>query len=294
MNTHTPKHFVLQLGALISLYVSLTALLLLLFSLINITFPDAAESYYKYDSAQGTARGAIATLIVFFPTYVLLTRLTNQQRRRETAGDYTTLARWMIYLSLLVGGVILLADLVTLIMYFLNGEMTTRLLLKVGALLVVIGAAFSYYLLDIRRYFTTRIARSLYCGLGASVMVTAAIVWGFTTIETPSEVRETRLDEQQVTDLRDIEWRIEEYYRSNERLPETLELAYTVGTAPTAPEDRPSYSYDATGDVTYELCATFATNSARNMPAPRFTENYSWEHEEGEWCFERAVTRNEP
>ena len=294
MDTHTPKYFVLQLGALIGLYTSVTALLLLLFSLINITFPDAAESYYMYESAQSTARGAIATLIVFFPTYLILTRLTNEQRRKQSEGGYTTVARWMIYLSLLIGGGIILGNLVTLILYFLNGEITIRFIFKVTTLFVVIGAAFTYYVLDIRGYFITRVQQSFYCALGALVLVASALVWGFANIETPHEVREGRLDDQQVYDLQDMQWRIEEYYRSEETLPQTIDMIFTVEDVPTAPEGRADYQYTVTGDRTYELCATFAGNSVesantRSSITPRFEANYNWEHEAGEWCFKRTV-----
>jgi hypothetical protein len=48
----------------------------------------------------------------------------------------------LVYLSLLVGGGVLLGDLVAIILAFLNGEITTRFILKAGVLLVVVGAAF--------------------------------------------------------------------------------------------------------------------------------------------------------
>ncbi|MEN9922388.1 MAG: hypothetical protein RL097_665, partial [Candidatus Parcubacteria bacterium] len=39
MENHTAKHFVLQLGSLASLYLSLSFLLVLLFGVINLIFP---------------------------------------------------------------------------------------------------------------------------------------------------------------------------------------------------------------------------------------------------------------
>jgi hypothetical protein len=41
----------------------------------------------------------------------------------------------LVYLSLLVGGGVLLGDLVAVILAFLNGEITTRFILKAGVLL---------------------------------------------------------------------------------------------------------------------------------------------------------------
>ena len=111
METNTARNFALQLGSLIALYVSLSALIAVIFGVINITYPDQAEGYWAYDSAQQGIRFGIAMLLVFFPTYVVLTRTVNQIRRKET-GTYLTLTKWLVYLSLLVGGGILLGDLV--------------------------------------------------------------------------------------------------------------------------------------------------------------------------------------
>jgi uncharacterized membrane-anchored protein YhcB (DUF1043 family) len=298
MNTHTPKHFILQLGALLSLYVSITSLVLLVFSVINLSFPDVAAYWYESESARDIIRGSIATLVVFFPTYLILTRISNQTRRREMNGAYTTLGRWLVYLSLLVAGGVLLADLVTLILYFLNGEITTRFLLKVGALLLIVGAAFHYYLLDIRGYFTTRIQESLYFATGAVVVVIASILFGYSHIEAPSEVREQRIDQNQLTDLQDIQYRIEAHYAQNASLPESIAQAYQGMTTPEAPEGRARYTYEATGERSYELCAEFATESSREETLARgpFPEaaNYDWTHGRGEWCFTREIIEPMP
>lgn len=291
-----PKHFAIQLGALIALYVSITALLVVIFNVVNVKFPDAAESWYAPQSAREAIRMGIALLVVFFPTYLILTRLTNQTRRKETHGEYTTIARWLIYISLLVSGGVLLVDLVTLINYFLDGEITTRFLIKVIALFVVVGTAFYYYVLDIRGYFNTRISRSLVFASGATLVVISALVYGFMNIETPAEVREMRIDEQQIVDLQDIQYRIEEHYRTNDQLPESLEGLYTVDGVPGAPEDRPDYEYGITGAMSYELCATFEQASGsrdRGLTVSSIEKNYNWEHGVGLWCFTRVVSSKE-
>ena len=126
MEHNTAKHFVLQLGSLVSLYLSLTFLLVLLFGAINIIFPDAADYVWEVESAQSQIRIGIAMVIVFFPTYLLITRIVNQARRKEQNGAYLGLTKWLIYLSLLVGGLVLLIDLVVVIMTFLEGEISER------------------------------------------------------------------------------------------------------------------------------------------------------------------------
>lgn len=296
MESNTAKNFVLQLGSLIALYVSLTAIITVLFGVINIAFPDAVDSYWQYDSAQSSIRYGIAMLIVFFPTYLVLTRMVNQVRRTEGQGAYLTLTKWLIYLSLLLGGAILLGDFVAVILTYLNGEITTRFLLKAFSLLVVIGAAFTYYIFDARGYWKDHETKSKQYGMGVVAVVAVVLFLGFYNNDTPAEVREMRLDNQQISDLQEMQYRIEEYYRVEAELPENATDLFTTG-APAAPEDRAAYEYRVIDETSYELCATFARSSSNNertrpVAMPYGENNYNWEHKAGEQCFKRVVTPN--
>lgn len=295
---NTAKNFALQLGSLVSLYISLGSLLALLFGVINLAYPDDAAGYWQYESASGAIRFSIAMLVVFFPTYIILTRLVNVSRR-SLSGTYLALTKWLVYLSLLIGGGVLLGDLVAVINAFLNGEIVVRFILKALAILVVVGSAFFYYLLDARGYWEANERRSILCGAVATLFVLVSLVVGFFHIETPADVREMRLDEQQINDFQEISWRIEEYYRTEDALPNSIEELYSGAPAPKAPENRPTYEYNRTSDTTFELCATFVRPSTRTseMPyaRPVFEEGmiknpYNWDHGEGHWCFDREMT----
>ncbi len=294
MNT-TARNFALQLGALASLYLSLAFLLVLLFGVINLTFPDATDQYWNIESAASSVRLGFAMVIVFFPTYLILTRTVNKIRRSEAEGAYLGLTRWLIYLSLLVGGAVLLGDLVAVIMAFLEGEITQRFIFKAAAVLLVTGAAFHYYLLDARGHWMTNERQSIIYGVSATIIVLTSLGYSIMNVAAPSEVREYKLDNEQVGHLQDMQWRIEDYYRSNEALPENLATVYGAFEVPTAPEDRETYRYEITDDQTYELCATFAFDSTaaefqtRSIAAPGLEKNYNWNYKAGDWCFERQI-----
>lgn len=298
MENHTAKNFALQLGSLASLYLSLSFLVVLLFGIINILYPDATNDYWMVEQAHSNVRLGIAIVVVFFPTYLVLTRMVNSARRTQNNGVYLALTKWLIYLSLLVGGAVLLGDLVAVIMSFLEGELTQRFLLKAGALFLIVGAAFHYYILDARGHWVKEESKSIMFAIGASLVVLASVAFGFTHIDTPSAVREQKLDATQISDLQQLQWRIQDHAVTNGTLPESLEQL-TGGTLPVAPENRPAYVYKITGDG-FELCATFAQPSTES-------ENYmyqsgvmieekmmiknpdNWQHEAGVSCFKRVI-----
>lgn len=295
---NTAKNFALQLGSLISLYVSISALTALLFGIITIFYPDTAQNSWEYEGATSTIRASIAFLFIFFPTYIILTRLVNTIRRTEH-GTYLTLTKWLIYLSLLIGGGVLLGDLVFVLMSFLNGELTIRFVLKAVALFGVVSAAFVYYVLDARNYWQAQENKSkLYAALmGAFVVV--VVIFGLTKIETPSQVRETNIDRAQVYDLQNIQSYIESYYQVQGTLPKSIDQLYEGLEAPTASESRAPYTFVLLTDRSYKLCAEFVFASSKSEKA-QYSEaividefgrknSYNWEHGTGKWCFERAV-----
>ena len=304
----TPKNFILQLGSLIALYVSVTSILILIFSVTNLKFPDAAAYYWEDSGAREAVRTSIAMLVVFFPTFLIFTRLSNQDRRKFSGGEYGTLAKWLVYLSILGGILVLLGDLVTLINYFLNGEVTSRFLIKVFALLIVIGMTLHYYILDVRGFFKKNAQKAMYFGMGAIALVLASLSYGYAYIETPSEIREIRIDEKQVSDLRDMYWNVEEAYRATQALPENIDALYINRKKPTSPEGRADYAYNVLDEKTFELCAEFVAESQQfeqsDVQQPKtvspdvgqlWYQNDNWEHGIGETCFKRTVrTIKEP
>ncbi|MFM2339404.1 MAG: hypothetical protein RLZZ360_40 [Candidatus Parcubacteria bacterium] len=296
---NTPRNIVLQVGSLIALYVSASFFLTLIFGLININYPDPSESYWQIESATDNIRLGVAMLIVFFPTYIVLTRYMNRFRRAEQGALYQTITKWLIYLSLLIGGLVLLGTLVTTIYTFLNGEMTTRFLLKAAAVVGVVGAAFHYYLLDARGVWIKEEGKSIMFGVGAALMVFLAVAYGLANIETPSVVREMKLDEKQVSDLQNIQWQIDAYMTmSSSTLPESIEqaFAYNGSISPSAPESREAYSYERT-DKGFKLCATFSRDSVPSDfaspsftdPAARIKNPDSWNYKAGRYCFDRVT-----
>jgi hypothetical protein len=301
MENNTAKHFVLQLGSLVSLYLSLGFLLTILFGVINLSFPAATDTLWDSEEARNSIRVGIAFVIVFYPAYVILTRTVNRLRRKQTDGKYLSLTKWLIYLSLLVGGGILLGDLVAIIMAYLNGELTERFLLKAAAVLITVGLAFFYYVRDAQGYWLKAERHSIWFAVLTTVVVSASLFLGVTNIETPQEVREQRIDAAQVTDLQTIQWQIQEYLTINGVVPASLEALSGAVSLPTAPKERSPYRYEVT-ERGFNLCATFATETPPDqflgMARPIaekgvIINSENWQHKAGDFCFERIVSTGE-
>ena len=137
----------------------------------------------------------------------------------------------------------------------------------------------------------------MYAG-GASIIVITVLVLGFLNSDTPSQVRDMRFDDQQISDLSDMQWRIEDHYRINKNLPATVAELYVGISVPVAPEGRETYSYSIIDEDTYELCASFMYESANGRIGERaviFDESIAknpynnWDHGTGRTCFERTV-----
>ena len=289
----------LYLTAFAAMYAAAIAGLSLLFGLLNLALPDAAlEAGGGSDRWRLTAmRWQVATLLVAFPAFLVTSRLLLREMRAQQERAWSAVRRWLTYLTLFVAAVALGADFVTLLYYFLEGDVSLRFVLKVAAVALVAGLAFTYYLRTVRMP-----ARSLggsrmhgaYAGVAAGLAV-ATLAWGLWAVGSPQGERRRKLDERRLEQLRSIEGAIDRIVRGphDERpaegpapmrrpLPATLEEvraeALPDRPAITDPATAEPYVYRVTGEATYELCATF--DRARDED-----DDVRWNHPAGAHCF---------
>lgn len=296
LSRFSPKDFFLWLGAMVALYVSVGALVTLLFNYIDILFPDNLDASY-YDPYSGPVRFAIASLIVVFPLFLFLTRLVHNEIRRDSEKTTLGIRKWLVYLTIFAAGAFLAGDLIALINTFLNGEITTRFLLKVVVVFILAGGILWYYLEEIRGRWERDEKLSVRIGAAVGVLVVATIISGFFLIGTPGDARAVRFDQERVNDLSTIQMHLIDYYRAKETLPQELgelEDSIRFGEIPTDPDTGESYGYVRTASTSFELCATFAREAAGDALytgrpyAPGVFES-DWSHPEGEHCFPRDI-----
>ncbi len=305
----TPKDFFLWAGAMITLYASVIALISLFFDYINYAFPDTLKDYYYYGAPQITDMSMeIATLVVLFPTFLILMRIIRKDIEAESGKRDIWIRRWALFLTLFAAGATIAGDLITLLYYFLSGEeMTVRFLLKVLVVLLVASAGFMHFLADWWGFWTKNPKKARSVGYAVGLLIVLAIGTGFVVIGTPWEARQMRLDNQRVTDLQTIQSQVVTFWQQKQRLPETLAelndpLSYY--RVPVDPETGVEYVYRATGPLSFEVCADFKTAMIGGRPDPKArplsTEpsfsthvggdnSNSWDHPVGNTCFERTI-----
>ncbi len=262
----TPKDFFIHLGIIITLYISAISLLNLLFDTINAAFPDRLD--YYVDPYSTTLRWALASLIIIFPLFLVLSLLANRDIRANPAKAEVGVRKWLTYLTLFLGGIAIVTDLVVLINTFLGGEITTRFVLKVLAVLVVTGVIFWYYLYDLKKggqggsYKKTG-------AIAAAVLVLVSIVGGFAVIGSPMTAREKRFDATRASDLYSLQSQVTSYWQQKAALPKTLEdlKAFSYVSSLNDPETGAPYEYKITGGRSFELCAVFDRDNKAEIAA---------------------------
>ena len=134
--------------------------------------------------------------------------------------------------------------------------------------------------------------RDLLFAAGAIGAVVLAVATGFYHIGPREKQRAVQADARRVEDLRSIAQQIG--YRQTPRLPETLaELAPSRAARLKDPVTNAPYEYRPKSGTGYELCATFATDSAADEEGSGQRPNF-WSHPKGRHCYQLDASQARP
>ena len=282
----------LYLILFMSLGIAAHAVVELIFRAIEWLYPDAAANLYSRQYWEGQVRWAVARAIIAFPVFLFASRAAARTYRSDPTQRTSPVRRWLTYVAMFIAACVLIADLVTLVAYLLNGDATIRFLLKVATVALVAGVILGYYLRDLKSdaQGAGRPAIANVLLVIASIVTAAAVAMGFWLIGPPSEQAARRLDDRRVADLGAIERSVQIYWEREGNLPPNLAaLALVLGTSipETDPDTGAAYEYSTTGERDYSLCATFARSSEE------VTFDGRWTHGAGRQCFPLSVNENE-
>ncbi len=283
------------LVSFLALYTSAFSFGALAFQFIERAFPDAL--HYGGSMMWGGGRNAIAGLIVAFPLYLFLMRLIWKETKGNAKNLESAVRKWFTYITLVVVAGIMLGDLIAVVSSVLGGELALRFILKAGTIFVIAGSIFGYYLHDLKRKAEDSFSpkAKVFAGV-VSVLALVFITYGIVLTGTPGQQRALQFDQRRVSDLQQISYSINLYWQNSGKLPVSFDdlknQQYSYIQSVMDPRTEVAYEYRVLGDKTYELCATFETdssNTAARFKTPIPFSEQSWDHAIGRVCFEREV-----
>jgi hypothetical protein len=260
----------------------------LAFELIDRWLADPL--FYGYQQALDTYNitTSLASLIVAFPFYLLFSRTVIREATAHPEKLDSSIRKWLTYMALVIAAAVFMGDLIAALAYLLRGELTSRFLSKSFVVLSLSGGIFFYYFGALRKTDNAapRVSRDkLMAGL-SSAIVAIMLVLGFSQSGPPRVQRELRADSQRVSQLYQLSIAVRNYWSSHaSQLPTGIDQL--PGIAVTDPITHAPFEYRALRASQYELCATFARGSERQVsgagPNP-------WVHAAGHQCFQMDAT----
>jgi hypothetical protein len=127
--------------------------------------------------------------------------------------------------------------------------------------------------------------RDLLLAAGALIVVLIVLALGFQRLGPREHWRAVKADARRIEDLRSIAQHI---HFPQKKVPATLaELPNISGVSLKDPVTQAPYEFHPKSGMAYELCATFATDSAPDEEGlqPKF-----WIHPKGRHCYELDAT----
>jgi Domain of unknown function (DUF5671) len=266
------------LGIAISLIVSITNVIQILFLAIERRFVDvlSATQYYA-DSSQSDARFAIASLVVMFPIYIGLSWYTSRNIAKFLYKQDIPVRKILIYCTLFITVLTLIGTLVSVIYTYLGGELSVRFAYKAGTVFLMALSLFAYYYYSLRRDYakTTRVPG--FMALVASLVVALSVVWSISVIGSPATMRAKKIDSVRLSDISRLQQEILNRVNMTEKLPGDLSELNNVFQGYAVPSDpitKVAYGYKVIQQPTlkmnyitskkelvspaiFELCATF-------------------------------------
>lgn len=271
-------------GIGIALIASITNILTILFEAINRKFPDVLTATYYVDPSYSNVRLAIATLVIMFPVYLLLSWLVEKDITKFLYKQDIFIRKVLIYGAIFISVLTLIGALVSVIYTFLGGELSIRFFLKASSLVLITVWVLGYYIYLLKRNYANKSYTPFTMGLLSSVGVVLAIVWSISVVGTPAQMRAKKIDNTRLSDISRIQQELFNRVQSTDKLPlelSELENVFQGYVVPSDPVTQEAYKYNVVKQATFkmnyvtnkkelvtpavfEICATFETVREHN------------------------------
>jgi len=290
---NAPKYAFYYLLALVALIFSALSVGMIVFQLINKNMPDIFGKF-GVDFSPDILKFAISAIIIAAPIFFWMSRLIYKNLAKGNLDKDAGVRRWLTYFILFVAAVIIIAFLIVTINSFLNGDWTTKFLLKMLTVVGIAALVFSFYLYDIRRLVvikkTDRVLKIYFWGALAIIMT--AFICSLFIVESPAAARGRLVDERIINNFYSLESSVTSYYSYHKNLPATLNelrAENTVSEIYVDPATNQEFTYHLVSVTSYQLCATFRSdNKAQKNIYTQYAEE-RMRHGSGYQCLDFKI-----
>ena len=285
-NHNSAKYAFFYMLSLVALVFVALSTGMIIFQIINKYIVDIIQQYSGSYSPEAM-KFAISAIIVATPIYFVTTRYIYKSLYKGELNKDAGVRRWLGYLILLVTIIVMIGWLIAIINNLLDGELTSKFILKALTAIVISGSIFSFYFYDMRREKVQgrqdNVLKTYF--VAALVIIIAVFVTSLFIVESPLEARNRKSDQQVINDFHNIDGLIYNYYKEYEKLPASLnvlqdEYPHLDNEDIEHPASGQEYEYNILEDNKYELCADFLTSSESFDERRGYSIAYNnWEHE---------------
>lgn len=247
---------------------------MIFFQIINSFFPELSSGLSQGVLRTGFSFTLVAAPLAFFSAQKLHKGILKKQIPFES-----DVRRWLGYAALFFAAATFMGDFITALTFFLNGELTIRVFLKVLVLFVIAGGIFGFLMWDLREdnlEHRQKNAKFLFAGFWGFVAV--ALISSVFFLESPAVARDRRLDQETENNISSLKYTLEDFYQTKNQIPKNLA---EIESDPmfSGRFDAKGIEYTQKSESEYELCADFRRDN-------REDEDYrEWTHPAGKFCF---------
>jgi len=296
MEKQNAKFAFFYLLSLVALVFSAIATGMIIFQIINKTIIDDL-TLAPGGFSQDALRFAISAIIIAAPIYFIMMWLINKNLLSGKLEKESGVRKWLTYFILLVSAVVMIGWFIATIGSFLNGELTTKFILKSLTSILISGLIFSFYFYDIKREDVSKnnnVMRTFF--YGSMAIVAVSLISAFFFIDSPLKVRDQKYDQAIINKFSQIDSAINAYYAENKKLPAGLSdllnggsSYYLIDRDLTDPSTNQPFAYKVNANDTYEICSTFKTENKSLVNDKSIYVDTRWLHDAGYQCLKQRV-----
>ena len=294
--TNSAKFSFYYLLSLVSLlFVSISSGMII-FETINKYIVDTLDQFSGQFS-QEILKFAISSLIIAAPIFFITMRQIYKSIYSGALDKESGVRKWLTYFVLLVSAVVMIFWLIMTINSYLNGELTTKAILKTLTVLTIAASIFGFYLYDIRRSEVMNVKDkvvTIYAYTTLTIVI-GLFIWSLFIVESPTATRNRIHDNNVLGNFETINIAINDYYYKYKKLPADLVSlkdvsAYLNDNNLQDQATKKMFDYKVKGDNEFELCATFLSSNKNQQIMENYLYKDRWQHDAGYQCLSQKAT----